>query len=58
MCVTGQIEDEFHVLSECYLYDSLRKKLFDEVKQKTGYNLDLIRDQKHWIADALIGHRT
>ena len=32
MCMSGEVEDEKHFVLDCFVYEDLRKKMFDVVK--------------------------
>ena len=55
MCVTGKVEDEKHVLLECYIYSEFRDKLFDDVRLLTGYDFRRMEDDPLWIIETLLG---
>jgi len=56
VCLTGKVENESHFLLHCYAYDRLRKLMFRQIKDNTGYDLDIMRDNNEWLLDVLIGH--
>ena len=56
VCVTGKIEDEAHFLLDCYVYQDLRQKMFQRIKDGTGYDFIIMREDQNWLLDALIGH--
>ena len=55
-CITGKVESESHFLLDCYIYYGLRKSMFNAIKAKTGYDMELMDGNKDWQVDALIGH--
>jgi len=57
MCVKDLVEDESHFLLDCYPYESLRRKMFQQIRYRTGdtYRLWLMRDDRQWMVDTLIG---
>ena len=44
VCITGKVESEAHFLTECYVYKNLREGMFRNIKQQTGYDLAVMRD--------------
>ena len=56
VCVTGKVESEEHFLLDCYVYRQLRENMFAKVLDQTGYDLLLMKDDKNWLMDVLIGH--
>ena len=55
ICVTGAVEDELHVLLECYLYQTLREKMFRAIRVQTGFDLSVMLDDRDWMKDFLLG---
>ena len=55
VCVCGPIEDELHVLLDCYPYQSLREQMFQAILVKTEYDLRLMLDDREWLKDFLLG---
>ena len=53
-----QVEDEAHFLLDCGVYNVVRERMFDEIFQRTGHQLDvrLMKDNREWMMDTLIGH--
>ena len=56
ICVTGKVESEEHFLLECYVYNHLRDSMYKRISDQTGYNLLLLKDDKNWLMDVLLGH--
>ena len=56
ICLTGEVESEAHFLLHCFAYDRLRVSLFRQIKDSTGYDLNVMRDNNEWLLDVLIGH--
>jgi len=55
VCVCGPIEDELHVLLDCYPYEALRQQMFQAILVKTEYDPRLMLDDREWLKDFLIG---
>lgn len=56
VCLTGKVENETHFLLHCYAYDRKRDLMFRIIKDNTGYDLNVMRDNNEWLLDVLIGH--
>ena len=56
ICVTGKVESEEHFLLECYVYNPIRDSMYKRISDQTGYNLLLLKDDKNWLMDVLLGH--
>ena len=56
VCLTGKVENETHFLLHCYAYDRSREGMFRLIKDSTGYDLNVMRDNNEWLLDVLIGH--
>jgi len=56
VCVIGKIEDEAHFLLDCYVYQELRQKMLQRIKDGTGYDFIIMREDQNLLLDALIGH--
>jgi len=59
VCVTGQIEDERHLMLDCLPYEKLRRRMFFEIRMRSGGRLDLSSarvDDRDNLMDVLIGH--
>ena len=55
-CITGKVESESHFLLDCYIYYGLRKSMFNTIKVKAGYDMELMDGNTDWQVDALLGH--
>ena len=55
VCVCGPIEDEVHVLLECYPYQKLREKMFETIQEATDYDPRLMLEDRAWLKDFLLG---
>lgn len=53
-----QVEDEAHFLLDCGVYNVVRERMYEEIFQRTGHDIDvrLMKDNKEWMMDTLIGH--
>ena len=49
------IEDEMHVLLDCYPYRQLREQMLSLIMDKTGYDVSLMQGDREWLRDFLIG---
>ena len=47
-----QVEDEVHFLLDCGVYNVVRERMYEEIFQRTGHDID----NKEWMMDTLIGH--
>ena len=56
ICVTGKIDTEEHFLLDCYVFERLRQKLFLKIKENTGYDCSIMRENSEWLMDTLLGH--
>jgi len=58
VCTTNQVENEQHFLLECKVYESVRQRMYKEIAQVTDdkYDMHMMKDNKEWMMDALIGH--
>ena len=56
ICVTGKVESEEHFLLDCYVYNNIREAMYTKIKEQTGYDFLLLKEDKSWLLDALIGH--
>ena len=56
ICVTGKVESEEHFLLECYVYNNIREIMYTKIKEQTGYNLLMLKEDKGWLLDVLLGH--
>jgi hypothetical protein len=54
VCVCGPIEDELHVLLDCYPYEQLRQQMFQTILVKTEYDPRLMLDDREWLKDFLL----
>jgi len=41
---------------DCYIYYGLRKSMFNTIKVKAGYDMELMDGNIDWQVDALLGH--
>ena len=55
LCVCGPMEDELHVLLDCYPYEKLRQQMFQTILVKTEYDPRLMLDDREWLKDFLLG---
>jgi hypothetical protein len=55
VCVCGPIEDELHVLLDCYPYEKIRQQMFQTILVKTAYDPRLMLDDREWLKDFLLG---
>ena len=55
VCVCGSIEDELHVLLDCYPYAALRQGMCQTILVKTEYDPRLMLDDREWLKDFLLG---
>jgi hypothetical protein len=55
VCVCGPVEDELHVLLDCYPYKKLRQQMFQAISVKTKYDPRLMIDDRDWLKDFLLG---
>jgi hypothetical protein len=55
VCVCGPIEDELHVLLDCYPYEKIRQQMFQTILVKTEYDPRLMLDDREWLKDFLLG---
>jgi hypothetical protein len=55
VCVCGPVEDELHVLLDCYPYRVLREQLIASIRTKTGYDLSVMWGDRDWLRDFLLG---
>lgn len=57
VCGTGKVEDESHFLLDCFLYETERQKLFDEISRGTyrAIRIEQWRDHKNWMMGVLLG---
>jgi hypothetical protein len=53
-----QVEDESHFLLDCVVYKEIRERMFEEIFQVTEHQFDLrlMKDNRTWQLDVLIGH--
>ncbi len=56
VCVTGKVETEEHFMLDCYVYAHIRERMFARIKDQTGYDLLLLKEDKSWLLDVLLGH--
>ena len=49
------IEDELHVLLDCYPYEKIRQQMFQTILVKTEYDPRLMLDDREWLKDFLLG---
>ena len=56
MCITGKVEDETHVLLECYIYNKEREKLIDDIRHLTTYDLSIMEDNPSWVIEFILGN--
>ena len=54
--MTGKVESEEHFLLDCYGYNNIREAMYTKIKEQTGYDFLLLKEDKSWLLDALIGH--
>ena len=57
ICGTGVVEDERHVLLECWPYEKWRIKMFQSIRNLTGdkYRVGLMRDDPDRLIQVLLG---
>ena len=57
ICGGRGIENEQHVLFECWVYSDLRSKMFSAIRNQTGETYQLSRswDDRDWLLSMLIG---
>jgi len=55
VCACGPIEDELHVLLDCYQYRKLREQMIKTIEAKTGYVLSVMDGDREWLRDFLLG---
>ena len=57
LCGGEEVEDELHVLLDCWVYNHLRSEMFDTIRNRTGdfYQLSLNRNNKQWMLQTLLG---
>ena len=55
VCVCGPVEDEKHVLLECYVYGDLRQKLLENIKEHIAYDLSRMLQDSDFMLNVLIG---
>ena len=55
VCICGPIEDEKHVLLDCFIYDDIREKLFHDIKLATNYDLNVMAEDNYALLSILIG---
>ena len=57
LCGGEEIEDEMHVLLDCWVYNQLRTEMYARIRNITGdqYRLDLNGDDRQWMMRTLIG---
>ena len=57
ICGGRGIENEQHVLFECWVYSDLRSKMFSSIRNQTGdtYQLSRSWDDRDWLLNMLIG---
>src|SRR3569833_2495247 len=55
VCLTGKVENELHFLLDCYVYNRLRQNLYQRVKQSTGYDLDVVTEDRDWMLAVMLG---
>ena len=51
--MSNDVEDECHFVLNCPVYESERKKMFDSIRETTGYDMSCMEND--WKMDALIG---
>ena len=57
ICAKGVLENEEHVLLDCFPYEPLRRKMFATICYQTDlYELSMMRDDRKWMLDTLLGH--
>ena len=56
VCITGKVESEEHFLLDCYVYNKIREGMYRKIFDQTGFNLLLLKDDKKWLLDVLMGH--
>ena len=58
-CLASQVEDEMYFLLDCGVYEAARESMYDDIFRATGHKLDvrLMRNDRSWMMDVLIGHR-
>src|SRR3569623_639916 len=55
VCLTGKVENELHFLLDCYVYNRIRQNLYQRVKQSTGYDLNVAREDRDWMLAVMLG---
>ena len=53
VCMSNDVEDECHFVLNCPVYERERKKMFDSIRETTGYDMSCMEND--WKMDALIG---
>ena len=41
---------------DCYVYNKIREGMYRKILDQTGFNLLLLKDDKKWLLDVLMGH--
>ena len=55
LCARGLVEDEEHLLLDCWLYETYRQRMFSEISNWTGgtYMLNFMRDDREWMVQMI-----
>ena len=55
VCITGKVESEEHFYWIA-TYRKIREGMYRKILDQTGFNLLLLKDDKKWLLDVLMGH--
>ena len=55
VCLTGKVENELHFRLDGDVSNRLRQNLYQRVKQSTGYDLDVVREDRDWMLAVMLG---
>ena len=55
MCLTGEVEDETHVILKCYTYDKFREKMFEDIQRLTNFDFVSMEHDPSWIIETILG---